>query len=270
VNEYLLNSAIEFGSRLIETRDLDPLYCALAEAPLDREQLKRWLLAYWCFYHVGVASFLSERTGSRYWDTMRLAAENKPLIGLAQKGRVQNWPRGTERRHFRGPVTLDAVNALQERGTEWVDVLSRCESVREIERELETVPLFGPWIAFKIGDMLERIVDGQCKIGPDLLAFYKEPRKMLNMIAEGHGEQEAVALSRMLEVLVGLDAPPKLDRKCGPAELETICCKFKSSLKGHYRIGKDIADQTSALRGWGDVAQEIAQHYPPQVGNDLF
>ena len=64
----------DFADEMIQTRDLDPVYCLLSDAQLDPDQLDRWLFAYLCFYHVGAASWLSEHT-DHYWDfgcTLRL------------------------------------------------------------------------------------------------------------------------------------------------------------------------------------------------------
>ena len=56
-----------FGRHLITTGDLDPIYTALVRAEQGGDfsvpQLCRWLLGYWCYYHAGVASFLSEKEG---------------------------------------------------------------------------------------------------------------------------------------------------------------------------------------------------------------
>ena len=46
----------DFADEMIQTRDLDPVYCVLSDAQLDPDQLDRWLFAYFCFYHVGAAS----------------------------------------------------------------------------------------------------------------------------------------------------------------------------------------------------------------------
>ena len=72
----------DFGDALIETQDLDPIYSAITGARLPKPQLYRLLLAYWCFYHLGAASWISEWEGKQFWDWMRSAAENKTATPL--------------------------------------------------------------------------------------------------------------------------------------------------------------------------------------------
>src|SRR5689334_9165626 len=83
--EQLVGSLEKFGNDLLDTLDLDPVYVALHRARLDRATLKRWLLAYLCFYHGGVASRL---------------ASAKDFHLEARKAHDEKWPRGRERRHF--------------------------------------------------------------------------------------------------------------------------------------------------------------------------
>ena len=49
---------ITFGGALLRTNDLDPAYVALWGAELPLPQLKRLLLAYCLFYHLGLAAYL--------------------------------------------------------------------------------------------------------------------------------------------------------------------------------------------------------------------
>ena len=102
-----------FGQRLIETGDLDPVYIALHGANLQEPQLCRWLTAYLMFYHVGAASWLSERTGDDFWKWVRIAAENNSSALVPAPG-IMRWPRSSERRHFRGDKCVAAVDAMRE------------------------------------------------------------------------------------------------------------------------------------------------------------
>src|SRR5690606_13153596 len=95
----------EFGRHLLETGDLDPVYIALDRMEWSQvEQLGRWLVAYWAFYHCGVASWLSEHDRDSFWDVMELAARNEDPAPPGGR-----WPRGSERRHFRGAQSLNAI-----------------------------------------------------------------------------------------------------------------------------------------------------------------
>ena len=58
----------EFGALLFSSADLDPVYKSLIHMRrLDDAQLNRFLIAYWHFYHCGVASFISEQEGNAFW-----------------------------------------------------------------------------------------------------------------------------------------------------------------------------------------------------------
>ena len=46
--DYKRLSIENFGSHLLLTGDLDPVYIALHRCGLDFEVLSKWLVAYWC------------------------------------------------------------------------------------------------------------------------------------------------------------------------------------------------------------------------------
>lgn len=79
----------QFSRELIASKDLDPVYVLLHEAQLDEARLQLWLLAYFCFYHVGTASWIADGK-SGFWERMHIAAASK------------DYPRSSERRHYRG------------------------------------------------------------------------------------------------------------------------------------------------------------------------
>ena len=57
-------------------------------------------------------------------------------------------------------------------------------------------------------------------------------------------------------------APPTRDRLVNVQEIETIFCKFKSHLKGHYPVGKDTHEVYHGLANWGDLAIQLRQGVP--------
>ncbi|GAG15566.1 unnamed protein product, partial [marine sediment metagenome] len=67
----------DFGQGLLHSNDLDPVYVALYglinNHRWDKDQLKRWLVAYWCFYNCGFASYISEFIGEQFWEEMWIA-----------------------------------------------------------------------------------------------------------------------------------------------------------------------------------------------------
>lgn len=275
----------EFGDQLIRTRDLDPLYVGLVGARarfgITEGQMARWLLAYWCFYHVGVASWVSEKPGDTYWDWMLDAAHNVHSP-RDYKLPADRWPRAAERRHFRGQKCVDAVNWLRthSRGDPEALVLSlvvpppslKPITDKDIMIRVQVWPMFGPWIAFKAADMLERVLGLPIEFDRNLGLMYAEPRAGLDLFMTVNNlidpSPEAV-YSRLLMYFSPRLAPPVRPgikaRHCGPQEVETILCKWKSYMGGHYHIGKDIHEQRAALRGWGRTAQALEATYPEEV-----
>ena len=281
-----------FGDFLITTRDLDPAYVGLWGANLPRPQLARWLLAYWCFYHVGAASWMSELEGREFWNGMKMAAENTQSPGEADfnlRSVSERWPRAAERRHFRGAKCVQAVEHLAKRyprpddavmclmrgqGEPWTEKL--------VMKMVQEWPMFGPWIAFKAADMLERVAGVQVKFDTNLGLMYEEPAAALDLLCElrpffGTDEKnistgvptEGWSREKWYNALMlhfhSRKAPPANDRVCGPQELETVLCKWKSYWNGHYQLGKDIHDHREALRGWGATASVILHHMPEEV-----
>ena len=259
---------IEFGEALIRTRDLDPVYCAVHDAKMPRDQLYRWLLAYWCFYHVGAASYISQEKGAHFWDIMMDAARND-VRNPSPLG--ERWPRAAERRHFRGPKCVEAVKQLR-------DVYGKPElavrdlilpSEKAILKKIKDWYLFGSWIGFKAADMLERCAGAKVSFDPNIGLMYSEPRKGLELWAEVSGAGASFTIeehyAELLEHFGRIPAPPALDRPCGPQEVETILCRFKSYWHGHYWVGKDIKEHREALVGWGRTAERLLKVYPQEV-----
>ena len=262
---------IEFGKALLDTLDLDPVYVMLVRANLSEKQLKKWLLAYWCFYKAGVASCFSELDDSEYYKYMMEAAVNKD----------KNWPRGMERRHFRGQAAIDGVAGLMKFGEPekvvdfmtghylQVDVID----FDEIFHNVQDFPMFGPWIAWKISDMTERVLKYPVDFSHCDLGIYRDPVKGAAFIKYGDKEHD-ITRDEVMEVAYQLcedfkdyKAPPSLDRPFNVQEAETVLCKYKAAYghkhnKSFYHVGKDTYDVYESLQGWGDLAQELADKMP--------
>lgn len=244
----------EFGRALIETGDLDPVYIAIHGAKLSKPQLAKLLLSYWSFYHLGLAAWLSEQED---WGTsLTLAAANERPSPLGGR-----WPRGAERRHFRGKACVKAVQFLSEESSE-ARIASLGESFESITTKVETWPLFGPWISYKSADMLERCWGAKFEFPLDVCLLYDEPRKGLLMLNQEKPEQE---LTRLLGVFKQYKAPPANDRACNVQEVETILCKNRGFVHGTYWIGKDIHEIRHGLEGWGDTASALLRCSPKEV-----
>jgi hypothetical protein len=263
-----------FGEALLHTQDLDPVYVMLHGARMDRAQLERWCVAYWCFYHAGAASWLSELEGEEYWTWMLRAAQNA-APPPAKPG--ERWPRASERRYFRGPKCIKAVEWMAnrwERPEDLVDHLvgmsqpiGEVRTENSVMRAVAELPLFGPWIGFKVADMMERVLGMRVKFSPDIGLIYKEPRAALELLREG-GKSAELAYAEVSQHFAQFPAPPDLERPCGPQEVETILCKWKSHVGGHYPVGKDVREVGHALQGWGGTAFHLFKMLPDEMEMD--
>lgn len=298
-------NVFDFGRGLLRTLDLDPTYVLLWEAGLRPPEMRRWLMAYFCFYHVGTASWATGDEDAEqpreglYWDRMEQAAGSK------------DWPRCHERRHFRGQKAVDAVRWLRARGLGRLFaplLLPRQYTLREVTDYVSTWEQFGSWVAFKVADMLERLSLARVAFDDGAMFLFKSPRQGAQLMWEhnymgsegpGRGVEPAepvgginrwavdtlLAHLRPSETLVRdgrqavphrtgpptprvtLDpptaklgpedklqleiarktfrayrgyAPPRYERPVNAQEAETILCKWKSHMGGHYRLGEDV------------------------------
>lgn len=233
-----------FGRALLEAGDLDPVYTVVYGSRFSLPELERWLLAYWCFYHVGTASYVAG--GKRgYWDRMVEAAESS------------RFPRGRERRHFRADNAVNSVRFLMGEGLEGLfsefrraGYERKTPDADEVMEIVQSWTGFGPWIAFKAADMFDRC--GYCPVSFDVASafFYDSPKKAANTLWEIEGQPDLKeesqagrcqwAVDRILAELEGYSAPPLFDRPLNCQEAETILCKWGASLTGHYHIGEDV------------------------------
>jgi len=265
---------VDFGRALVVSGDLDPIYIALHGAALPPEQLRRWLLAYWCFYSAGVASRISEAEGAGFWSLMREADREK-------------WPRGRERRHFRGAASARSVEWLAgafpqpESAIDFVtdgpvgpafSRFGRVVTYEAISYRVQLWPAFGPWIAFKVADMLDRLGLVEVRYSADVLSFYEEPvagarlaAPLLGLDFERHGLAGVVAA--LLRELSDVAAPPRFERPVGISEVETVLCKWKSHRAGRYPVGLDTREIRHGLADgrWGETARRVAAALPADL-----
>lgn len=258
---------VEFGRALLETGDLDPIYIALHKAEPTVPQLRRWLLAYWMFYHAGVASRLSEEEGQAFWDATRRADKEK-------------WPRGRERRHFRAANSGRAIADLSARFPKPEEACRFAEggdpatTLEAVSRRVQTWSGFGPWIAFKAADMIDRL--GLCRVyfSSTGLGFYKEPAEGAKLAAPRFGIAGAdqykplalttMVVNRLMIALRPATAPPRHERQVSVPEVETVLCKWKAHMAGHYAVGSDTREIRASLeaRDWGATAKAFLEALP--------
>lgn len=261
--DYPKLDVLPFGEELLLTNDLDPIYVALSEMQMPDEQLQRWCIAYWCFYSAGVACHMSQLRGNQFWAEMLVAAEN-----AAPAPHGGRWERGKERRHFRGTQGVLAVGELKarygDRPEGMIDHLSENEGEEPLpfavvsERAKEHRG-FGDWISFKVGDMLERVLKVPVDFQEAEVFMFDTPRKAAVMVYDQYGpDAKAIgdhlkigwSVRHLAERFGGMLAPPHLDRPVGLQELETILCKWKSHMSGHYPLMNDIHEIRQGLQPW--------------------
>ncbi len=271
----------DFGRQLITTGDLDPVYIALDKMTMEPEKLARWLLGYWCWYHCGVASWLSEQEGDKFWEGMMRVAENECSPSVAGTDR---WPRGSERRHSRGTLAVQMIEDLKTKywstgalgfiqyvAGDWDD--PRARTFKEISDKVQEHKNFGPWIAFKIADMVERVLDYIVDFDQAGVFMFKDPMRAAEMLflsrsnlPEGAKPKKDKVVDTVVPYLMGqfndLTAPPLHDRPIGIQEVETVLCKWKSHMNGHYPVGKDTIEIFEGSEGWGPTSEMFRRCLP--------
>jgi hypothetical protein len=274
-------SVEEFGKVLIESNDLDPIYVALytmlESDVLSHAQLNRWMLAYSCLYHAGLASYLSEQEGAKFFKALDKAAKNlepSPIGG--------RWPRGHERRHWRGIQAQKSCDELFTRyGKKPEDCLDYIRwgndgpvtwaaSFADISGRVREHRGFGGWIAFKLADMIDRLGLRQVEFKYNDVIIYDDPliaaemvaRQRLNLPANARVKPDVVrdVFSYLEEHFNSHLAPPLYDRPISLQEVESILCKYKSSLNGHYPPYNDIKEIRAGLKPWAEVS-EVASYF---------
>jgi hypothetical protein len=277
----------DFGRQLIETGDLDPVYIALAKVEWPEVQRKRFLVAYWLFYHPGAACYMSQpqpgssHPGIDFWAWVKRAAENDLPAPTSTRVTEDRWPRASERRHFRGDKAVRAVDELARRfpgGHELVTMVAEAApSYNSIFNRVCSLPQFGPWMAFKVADMLERCMGIPVDFDLGSVTMFDDPKQAALMLARqrvglpdnAKFKDPGATVRRVVEHLIehfeGWSAPPAHDRPVGYQEVETILCKWKSHMNGHYPVGKDCREIREGLEAWAAVAPSAAEflHWMP-------
>ena len=239
---------VEFGELLVETGDLDPLYIILYNADMGHDKLCKWLVSYWCFYHAGLSCWIVDQP--LYWKAMKAV----PVGGT-------NYPRGSERRHFRGAFAEKAVDKLC---AQFGSAKALIEWLGEgdlrapaIAKKVKSLYGFGEWISGKVPDMVERLglIDTVFE-DRDVDMMFDSPKKGAEEVCHRYCKLPSRdplmdAHKFLLQRLGHLKAPPRYDRVLNVQETETIFCKWKSHLGGHYPVLKDSQEIMHGLKKYG-------------------
>lgn len=241
-------SFLDFSKKLLESLDIDPLYVALHGAQMPREKLCRWLVAYWSFYHAGLCCWIVDHRAP-FWIAM---------MEVAQGGTA--FPRGTERRHFRGDLAITSVTKMRakfptaESLVNWL--IKAGPRASGVISQVKTLHGFGEWISWKVPDMIERLGLAPLRFEEEDLKLMFPPvqrgaQEVFNRYCEGiepdQYQQMRWAHQYALSNLSWHLAPPLLDRPLNVQETETLFCKWKAHLNGHYEPGKDTHEIREGL-----------------------
>lgn len=245
----------EFGSILLQTFDLDPLYVILTDMNMPSKLLKRFLLAYYVYYSAGVAAYV---------------AESKDFYATLYQGKA-NWPRGHERRHMRAQNFDKCIAGLTKVGKPEtvIELMMHGKTFQDISTSVQTFPQFGPWMAWKVADMAERVVRLPVDFSNAEIGVYRDPVKGAALIEYGDQnhpidlDQLHTTYNRLIKEFHRFSAPPYMDRPVNIQEMETVACKYKSYVNGHYPPGYDTMEIYDGLEGWGDLAQELRDKLLP-------
>lgn len=252
---------VEFSRQLIASKDLDPVYLALPSAMEDEDQMARFLVSYWCFYSVGQACYMSEQEGGQFWKTMERAAKNVDPTPFGGR-----WPRAKERRHFRGAAADKAVDALSVRYPDPALMLRWLSAgpndIKSVVARAAEHHLYGPWICFKVADMLDAVWGYEVRQDDMDVFMYDTPRKsILHHWREVNGfpenarpKDERLVIEKSMDWLMGeltdLTIPHKSGQKLDLFSTETLWCKHHSHLSGHYPIYNDLVEISEGLHPW--------------------
>jgi hypothetical protein len=133
------------------------------------------------------------------------------------------------------------------------------QSCSDVMRRAQEHVGFGPWIAFKIADMAERVMGVPVSFTDAEVFVFKDPAKAAvmtwlvwhpeltqpiadapgvepNNVAAGPAARAALlreVVSRLTHEFRDLPAPPGWDRPVALNEIETVLCKWKAHINGH-------------------------------------
>lgn len=277
---YPLLDIYAFGEQLLRTKDIDPVYVVLDNSGWSPDLKARWCLAYWCTYHVGVASYVASHTGEAYWHVLWEVAEN--LTAAPTGGR---WPRGKERRHWRGKQAKASFDDLRKRYNREPELFVATVGAypqafisigtmgkisddpipyKLIADRVKQHVGFGSWMAFKIADMLEQVFRTNVSFDNAAVFMFKDPKEAAlrfwrfkyKLPENARPNNEDDIINKVVDHLVGYFSAtsaftaPTGRRLVGIQEVETILCKWKSHLNGHYPLNNDIHELRAAAKEW--------------------
>jgi amino acid-DNA transferase-like protein len=284
-----------FGAHLLQSQDLDPVYVVLNSDVIgwNVETKARWCLAYWCLYNCGVACYIAEEP-DEFWERLYEAALNTSPAPTGGR-----WPRGKERRHWRAAQAIQSWEHLHNRyarapenfvgfvgsnpppGVQ-IGVLGSFDSpalpFTTVADRVQEHRGFGPWMAFKVADMLEQVWNVPVNFDNAAVFMFKDPKEAALRFWRRVNKLPDNARPKNEESVIGMvvdhlqDAfrkegfvSPNGKRRIGLQEVETILCKWKSHDKGHYPLNNDIHELVEGLKPWMAVSP-LARRFMEAAG----
>lgn len=251
----------EFAHADCVTGDIDPTYWAIyrSRKMFGEDWARRFCVAMLTYYHTGTAARAADFEGEEFWDHLESIYDSAP--------------RASERRHFRGAngrQGLASMRAFSPEPENFFTAFSPSYFVNKgiCERHLKQ---FGPYFQLKLCDYMDRCLDLPIQ---NYVGLERNlPTLPAKAVAELHPNRPIpqgfeMAVARIQET--GLLAPPLYDRLIGPAEVETILCDWKRARTGSSWVGADVLDKRTALRGYGEKAEALADLIPPVPPRKLF
>lgn len=192
-----------------------------------------------------------------------IAANNKLPTPFGSR-----WTRAKERRHFRGDICVKAVLTLKNMYPEYPEKMvydiigDDVRTMRAISGRAKRYPLFGDWIGFKVADMIDRVFGIPVNFDQAAVFMFADPtkaalmlwRKKYNLAETAMPKDQDAVINGVVNYLTtyfkDFLAPPIMDRPVGVQEVETILCKWKSHLHGHYPLYNDIIEISEGLEPW--------------------
>jgi hypothetical protein len=129
----------------------------------------------------------------------------------------------------------------------------------------------GSWLAFKVADMVDRVMGVPVCFEEATLLLYDSPRRAAVLMAESLGadvppaQKTQWACRFLMDSFKDRKAPPSGDRPLALNEVETILCKWGSHLSGHYPLFNDQDEINHGIQAWlphSIVARRLAESMP--------
>jgi hypothetical protein len=220
---------------------------------------------------------MAQYEGNHYWTAMMTAAINETPSPTGDR-----WPRGRERRHFRGKQGINAMSDLEYRyktHPEYMveNIIEAAPDYKVLTDQVQTHRGFGPWIGFKVADMIDRCLGIHVDFTEAAVFMFDDPVKAALMVwldyhklpPGSKPKDRKAAIGEVVQHLAiafeDFKAPPLYDRLVDLQEVETVLCKWKSHMNGHYPLNNDIIEIREGLEPWtahSELAAEFLKGMP--------